>query len=282
VKRQRSNYKRDHNRAKTREEDSSLNPSTLLQSQAASSTGKVRTHNEDALFSLSTQVCLQAQHLTLGLYMIADGMGGHVDGERASSLAIQAASRVLLQKFFDPLTLEPPFPSGKSVETLLNQAMQAAQMAVLECVPGGGSTLTLALVLERQVYYAHVGDTRLYLYTHSGGLQALTRDHSVARRLVDLGQLNAAEAQVNPLRNSLFRALGQGEGFSADFGEVTIEAPAKLLLCSDGLWGTLPEDTLIKSLQAEPLPVDAAWKLVQTANAAGGADNISVIIVDIH
>ena len=282
MKRQRSNHKRDHNQAKTREEDSSLNPSTQLQSQAASSIGKVRTHNEDALFSLSTQVCLQAQQRALGLYMVADGMGGHVDGERASSLAIQAASRVLLQKFFDPLTLEPPFPSGKSVETLLNQAMQAAQMAVLEGVPGGGSTLTLALVLERQVYYAHVGDTRLYLYTHSSGLQALTRDHSVARRLVDLGQLNAAEAQVNPLRNSLFRALGQGEGFSADFGEVTIEAPAKLLLCSDGLWGTLPEDTLVKSLQAELLPVDAAWKLVQTANAAGGADNISVIIVDIH
>ena len=227
-------------------------------------------------------MCLQAQQRALGLYMVADGMGGHVDGERASSLAIQAASRVLLQKFFDPLTLEPLFPSGKSVEALLNQAMQAAQMAVLEGVPGGGSTLTLALVLERQVYYAHVGDTRLYLYTHSSGLQALTRDHSVARRLVDLGQLNAAEAQVNPLRNSLFRALGQGEGFSADFGEVTIEAPAKLLLCSDGLWGTLPEDTLVKSMRAEPLPVDAAWKLVQTANAAGGADNISVIIVDIH
>ena len=282
MKRQRTNHKRDHNRAKRSEKDLSLNPSTQLQSQAASSTGKVRTHNEDALFSLSTQVCLQAQQRALGLYMVADGMGGHVDGERASSLAIQAASRVLLQKFFDPLTLEPPFPSGKSVEALLNQAMQAAQMAVLEGVPGGGSTLTLALVLERQVYYAHVGDTRLYLYTHSGGIQALTRDHSVARRLVDLGQLNAAEAQVNPLRNSLFRALGQGEGFSADFGEVTIEAPAKLLLCSDGLWGTLPEDTLVKSMQAEPLPVDAAWKLVQTANAAGGADNISVIIVDIR
>ena len=282
MKRQRTNHKRDHNRAKTSEEGSALNPSTQLQSQAASSIGKVRTHNEDALFSLSTQVCLQAQYRALGLYMVADGMGGHVDGERASSLAIQAASRVLLQKFFDPLNLEPLFPSGKSVEALLNQAMQAAQMAVLEGVPGGGSTLTLALVLERQIYFAHVGDTRLYLYTQSGGLQALTRDHSVARRLVDLGQLNAAEAQVNPLRNSLFRALGQGEGFSADFGEVTIEAPAKLLLCSDGLWGTLPEDTLVKSLQAEPLPVDAAWKLVQTANAAGGADNISIIIVDIH
>lgn len=282
MKRQRSNHKRDHNRVKTSEEDSALNPSTQLQSQAASSIGKVRTHNEDALFSLSTQVCLQAQYRALGLYMVADGMGGHVDGERASSLAIQAASQVLLQKFFDPLTLEPSFPSGKSVEALLNQAMQAAQVAVLEGVPGGGSTLTLALVLERQIYFAHVGDTRLYLYTQSGGLQALTRDHSVARRLVDLGQLNAAEAQVNPLRNSLFRALGQGEGFSADFGLVTIEAPAKLLLCSDGLWGTLPEDTLVKSLQAEPLPVDAAWKLVQTANAAGGADNISVIIVDIH
>jgi protein phosphatase len=282
VKRQRSNHKRDHNRVKTSEEDSALNPSTQLQSQAASSIGKVRTHNEDALFSLSTQVCLQAQYRALGLYMVADGMGGHVDGERASSLAIQAASRVLLQKFLDPLTLELSFPSGKSIEALLNQAMQAAQMAVLEGVPGGGSTLTLALVLERQIYFAHVGDTRLYLYTQSGGLQALTRDHSVARRLVDLGQLNAAEAQVNPLRNSLFRALGQGEGFSADFGLVTIEAPAKLLLCSDGLWGTLPEDTLVKSLQAEPLPVDAAWKLVQTANAAGGADNISVIIVDIH
>jgi len=282
VKRKRSEYKKVNIQAKTGEKDLSLNPIAQFQSQAASSTGRVRAHNEDAFFALSTQVCLRAQQRALGLYMIADGMGGHVDGERASSLAVQAASRVLLQKFFDPLTLEPPFPSSKSVEALLNQAMQAAQMAVLEGVPGGGSTLTLALVLERQLYFAHVGDTRLYLYAQSGGLKVLTRDHSVARRLVDLGQLNAAEAQVNPLRNSLFRALGQGEGFSADFGEVTIEAPAKLLLCSDGLWGTLSEDTLVKSLQAEPLPVDAAWKLVQTANAAGGADNISVIIVDIH
>ena len=282
MKPKRSNHKRDDNRGKTSEENLSLNPSALLQSQAASSTGKVRTHNEDALFTLSTQVCLQAQQRALGLYMVADGMGGHVDGERASSLAIQAASRVLLQKFFDPLTLEPLFPSGKSVEALLNQAMQAAQMAVLEGVPGGGSTLTLVLVLERQLYFAHVGDTRLYLYAQSGGLKVLTRDHSVARRLVDLGQLNAAEAQVNPLRNSLFRALGQGEGFSADLGQVTIEAPSKLLLCSDGLWGTLPEETLVKSLQADPLPMDAAWKLVQAANAAGGADNISVVIVDIR
>jgi len=282
VKRQRSNHKRDHNRAKTSEEDLSLNPSTLLQSQSASSIGKVRPHNEDALLSLSTQVCLQAQQRALGLYMIADGMGGHVDGERASSLAIQVTSQVLLQRFFDPLILEQPSPSGKDIEALLNQAMQAAQMAVLERVPGGGSTLSVALVLERQLYFAHVGDTRIYLYTQDGGLQALTKDHSVARRLVDLGQINAAEAQVTPLRNSLFRALGQGEGFSADFGGRALEAPAKLLLCSDGLWGTLPEEALAESLRADPLPVDTAWKLVHAANAAGGADNISVIIVDIH
>ncbi|HAE85505.1 MAG TPA: protein phosphatase [Anaerolineaceae bacterium] len=282
MKRQRSNHKRDHNRAKTSEEDLSLNPSTLLQSQSASSIGKVRPHNEDALLSLSTQVCLQAQQRALGLYMIADGMGGHVDGERASSLAIQVTSQVLLQRFFDPLILEQPSPSGKDIEALLNQAMQAAQMAVLERVPGGGSTLSVALVLERQLYFAHVGDTRIYLYTQDGGLQALTKDHSVARRLVDLGQINAAEAQVTPLRNSLFRALGQGEGFSADFGGRALEAPAKLLLCSDGLWGTLPEEALAESLRADPLPVDTAWKLVHAANAAGGADNISVIIVDIH
>jgi serine/threonine protein phosphatase PrpC len=282
VKPKRNNHKRDNNRAKTSEEDLSSNPSAQLQAQAASSTGNVRTHNEDALFTLSTQVCLQAQQRALGLFMVADGMGGHVDGERASSLAIQVASQVLLQKFFDPLTFDQSFPSSKGVEALLNQAMQAAQEAVLEGVPGGGSTLTVALVLDRQLYFAHVGDTRLYLYTQSDGLQALTRDHSVARRLVDLGQINAAEAQVNPLRNSLFRALGQGEGFSADFGEVKLEAPAKLLLCSDGLWGTLPEEMLFKSLLADPLPVDVAWKLVQAANAAGGADNISVVIVDIR
>lgn len=282
MKRKRSEYKKVNIQAKTGEKDLSLNPIAQFQSQAASSTGRVRAHNEDAFFALSTQVCLRAQQRALGLYMIADGMGGHVDGERASSLAVQVASQVLLQRFFDPLILEQPSPSGKDIEALLNQAMQAAQKAVLECVPGGGSTLSLALVLERQLYFAHVGDTRIYLYTQDGGLQALTKDHSVARRLVDLGQINAAEAQVTPLRNSLFRALGQGEGFSADFGGRALEAPAKLLLCSDGLWGTLPEEALVESLRVDPLPVDAAWKLVHAANAAGGADNISVIIVDIH
>jgi len=263
------------------EEDNFQSRLPVLQSQAASSAGKVRTHNEDALFTMSTQVYLQAQRQALGLYMLADGMGGHVDGERASSLAVQTASQVLLRRFLEPITPDVMQPSDEGVNALLDQAMQAAQAAVLASVPGGGSTLTVALVLGRQLYFAHVGDTRLYFYPQSSQVQVLTKDHSVARRLVDLGQLNAAEAQVTPLRNRLFRALGQGEGFAADFGWVALEKPTRLLLCSDGLWSTLPEAQLLEALQQEPMPADAAWKLVQSANAAGGSDNISIILVNI-
>ena len=253
----------------------------VLQAQAASATGKVRRHNEDALFAMSTQVFLQGQQQTVGLYMIADGMGGHVDGERASSLAVQTAAQAILQSSLQPAGLMQPPTTPEEAEALLDQAMQAAQIEVLAQVPGGGSTLTVALVVGRQLYFAHVGDTRLYFCPQGGQVRVLTKDHSVARRLVDLGQLNAAEAQVTPLRNRLFRALGQGEGFTADFGWQALEEPARLLLCSDGLWGTLPEKALFEALQESPLPADATWKLVGGANAAGGSDNISVILVDI-
>jgi protein phosphatase len=188
---------------------------------------------------------------------------------------------VLLQSFLQAGKPEQQPTSPEQVEARLSQAMQAAQAAVLAHVPGGGSTLTVALMLSRQLYFAHVGDTRLYFCPRGGQVRVLTKDHSVARRLVDLGQLNAAEAQVTPLRNRLFRALGQGEGFTADFGWQALEKPTRLLRCSDGLWGTLPESVLIEALNADPLPADAAWPLVGAANDAGGSDNISVILVDI-
>ena len=109
----------------------------------------------------------------------------------------------------------------------------------------------------------------------------MTKDHTIVRRLIDLGQISAEEAQSNPLRNQLFRAVGQSEAFKADLGTRELDEACNLLLCSDGLWGLVPDELLLKTLE-KGLPARvAARTLVDAANKAGGTDNISVIIVNI-
>lgn len=240
----------------------------------AQSVGMQRTHNEDAIFAST----LTSQHedipLPVGLFMVADGMGGHRDGELASLFAIQAASDFLVPQLlnnFDPV----------QASDLLEKAVEAAQQVVVEKVSGGGSTFTAALVAQDRLTYAHVGDSRLYLIHPDGTFDLLTRDHSLVKRLVDLGQISPAEAAVHPHRNVLFRALGQTEAFKVDGDSVELPKPCLLMLCSDGLWGQVDQTEMLAILSRHKFDVDACDDLVQAANDNGGSDNISVILVKI-
>ena len=253
----------------------------IMQSQVSQSVGKVRNHNEDAVFSVIHEIPSPVKRQTFGLFMIADGMGGHLDGEVASSLAVKIASNHLLTYLYEPLCLgHPPF-TDEEIEAELDHAMHAAQEAVVTQVAGGGTTLTLALVLNCMLYFAHVGDSRLYLMTGNGPLQVLTKDHSLVRRLVDLGQISQQEAASHPQRNVLFRAVGQVEGFKADLGHLELTAKSSLLLCSDGLWGLVNEAAITSKLEKTRRSEGIAQELINAANHAGGTDNISVIIVTI-
>jgi len=253
----------------------------LIQSHAEVSAGKVRKQNEDSVFCLNTLSLAPDLKAAFGLFIVADGMGGHDNGELASSLAVQAVSSSLQQQLFTPMQQGHKVPGAEEVEQAVRAAAQAAQEAVLHGAPGGGTTLSAAVVINNLLCFAHVGDSRIYLYSQKTGLQALTKDHTIVRRLVDLGQISAKDAQSNPLRNQLYRAVGQSEAFRADLGIRELDAACTLLLCSDGLWGLVSEEFLLKTLEKGQSAQASARALVDAANKAGGTDNISVIFVEI-
>lgn len=144
---------------------------------------------------------------------------------------------------------------------------------------GGGTTLTAALIFGDQLTITHVGDSRAYFIDPLGKIKLLTRDHSLVKRLEEVGQLSAEQAQNDPRRNVLYRAVGQGEPFDPDIASLQICQGCQLLICSDGLWGVIPDDDLSTMINSSMEPQYVCQALVQAANQAGGPDNISVIIV---
>jgi protein phosphatase len=134
-------------------------------------------------------------------------------------------------------------------------------------------------VFGDQLTIAHVGDSRAYTIKPDGRMEALTRDHSLVKRLEELGQLTAEEAAVHPQRNVLYRALGQGEPFDAEVTTSPLPKSGYLLICSDGLWGVISNDTIFNLISIAPSPAAACQFLVTAANTAGGPDNISAILI---
>lgn len=248
---------------------------------SAQSVGKTRTHMEDSALAFTMELFLPERPVTLGIYMVADGMGGHDNGEIASKIAIQISVDSLQKFLIDPLLCGELLPSHQEVINILEDAFTRAQEQVLRTVSGGGTTLTLAVLLEKHLYFGHIGDSRLYFRSSHADLQPLTQDHSLVRRLVDLGQISEVEALHHPQRNVLFRALGQTEGFKADLGHLDLVEPSQLLICTDGLWGLAEEEELLRVIKSEPVGGDVAKQLCELANTAGGTDNISVIFVEI-
>ena len=248
-------------------------PITIL-AGLAQSVGKTRDHMEDAAISLVVQQGFRDQERRAGLFVVADGMGGHYNGEMASSIAVQNfVESVNLLSFLDSESISDDF----LVERMEN-AVKKAQEAVLENVNGGGSTLTAALLLDRELVLRMLGfsctDRQLECLN-------LTRDHSLVQRLVDLGQISSAEAEVHPQKNVLYRALGQTDGFRVDVGQKELSKPTHLLLCSDGLWGLVNESKIVEIARASSSVEKRAQDLCDLANEAGGSDNISVIVVDV-
>jgi serine/threonine protein phosphatase PrpC len=242
------------------------------------SIGKQREHNEDCLFALSLAIGCETSSFPLGLFIIADGMGGHQYGEVASSTAVQTLAGYLL-KHFQPYLVNPSESMNVSIQDLMRSAINEAQQAVTQAAPGSGTTLTAALVLGQQMTIGHVGDSRAYAIQPYGEGEALTRDHSLVKRLEELGQISSEEAAVHPQRNVLYRALGQGEVLEPDIFTASFPQPGYLLLCSDGLWNVLPASNLFNLVVTAKDLQSACQELVTAANEAGGPDNISVIVV---
>ncbi|MDP1715851.1 MAG: protein phosphatase 2C domain-containing protein [Anaerolineales bacterium] len=242
------------------------------------SVGKQREHNEDSVLALTSTISGSAENVPFGLYIVADGMGGHQFGEVASNAAIRIMGGNITKKFHSYLYNLPTQNLQVSLQEVMEASIMEAHQYVQREAPGSGTTLTAALVLGQQMTIAHVGDSRAYAIHQDGSIEPITRDHSLVKRLEELGHLNKYEAENFPHRNVLIRALGQGESLEADIFTVPFPNSGYLMICSDGLWGVISEDDIIRIVTQAPSLHRACRNLVEAANAAGGPDNISVIL----
>lgn len=256
------------------------------QSDAGLQRGGAGEANQDSLGILH----LLAQNAygapSIGLYIVADGIGGAQAG--------QEASRRVVQSLLDELNVELVMPLWKGLERTTEQIRAALHKAIANAntqliewttlkALQSGTTLTLALVVEQTAFIANVGDSRTYL-ARNGTLHQITRDHSVIAHLVANGAVTPDDSYNHPQRNLILKSLGDASGYDVDlFPEeddaLELHPGDRLLLCSDGLWEMVRDPELERVLDEIKDPQAAAAELVQLANLAGGMDNITAIVV---
>lgn len=242
------------------------------------SVGKQREHNEDSVLALTATLAGSAESIPFGIYIVADGMGGHQFGEVASNAAVRIIGGNIMKKFHSYFFNLPTQNLQESLQELMESSINEAHQYVQREAPGSGTTVTAALVLGQQVTIAHVGDSRAYSIFPDGRIDPITRDHSLVKRLEELGHLSKDEAANFPHRNVLIRALGQGEALEADIFTVPFPQTGYLMICSDGLWGVVNEKDLFHAITDTPNLQRACQNMVEAANIAGGPDNITVIL----
>ncbi|HEY6286160.1 MAG TPA: protein phosphatase 2C domain-containing protein, partial [Ktedonobacteraceae bacterium] len=235
--------------------------------------------NEDSLFAMQGAGTYNALPQEFGLFVVADGMGGHANGQNASRMAIQTIIDYILPKISENKQME-----DEAFAKLLRDGVQCANQAVhqrnLEERADMGTTMTAALVFGSTAYIANVGDSRTYLYREPGGLTKITHDHSVVASLVEAGIIKPDDIYTHPKRNQIYRSLGEKPVVEVDSFIVSLKAGDKLLLCSDGLWDMVRDPEIQRLMSAPtPDPSKTGQKLIQAALDGGGEDNVSVIVV---
>jgi protein phosphatase len=224
---------------------------------AKSDIGRARERNEDSLL------------IKAPLYAVADGMGGHRGGNVASAMALETLEEV----------------GAGSQPGALIEMVKLANGRVLERgeaerdLHGMGTTLTALLADDAKAHLVHIGDSRAYLL-RDGVFRQLTRDHTLVQRMVDEGRLTREEADHHPQRSILTRALGVDAEAEPDPLTLDLQSGDRLLLCTDGLTGMVEEDRIRQLLEEEPDPQRACDRLIDEANAEGGEDNITVIVLN--
>ncbi|HET8841847.1 MAG TPA: protein phosphatase 2C domain-containing protein [Ktedonobacteraceae bacterium] len=236
--------------------------------------------NEDSLLALQNTRMLRGTPCPVGLFVIADGMGGHQNGQEASRLVIQSLSKTIVPSIIYG-------PTDDNYAELLAEGVHHANLAVYqrnrEEKADMGTTIAAALVVNTTAYIANVGDSRAYLYRASSGLSQVTRDHSTVARLVENGLIQPEDVYTHPRRNEIYRSLGRHPSEDIDKFTLALQPEDILLLCSDGLWEMVRDREIQRVIEAnliQPMQIGAA--LVQAALDGGGQDNVSVVVVYIQ
>lgn len=241
--------------------------------------GQIRSVNQDSFYTFVTSLPRETGDVPCGLFVVADGMGGHEGGEIASRLAVGAVAHHVLQHLVVP-ALDDGDPAD--LQAVITSAVERANHDIWDYAQQHrsdmGTTCTAVLLLGSSLYIGHVGDSRAYILDPRA-LRCLTSDHSAVGRLIELGQLTQADARTHPSRSQLYRTVGQTRDVHVDYYYQRIGDASHLLLASDGLWGMLEDAELARTLRSATWPHDACQTLVRQANAAGGEDNITAIVV---
>ena len=229
-------------------------------------TGITRDMNQDYYFSSDSPVGNLPN-----LYIVADGMGGHKAGDYASRYTIERiVASVMRSGLQEPVAILKG-AIRKANELLVDESKED------EAKRGMGTTVVIATIMEDKMIVANVGDSRLYVVGSS--MRQVTRDHSLVNEMVRLGEINVAEARIHPDKNIITRAIGASTTVEADFFEVDIEKNSQILMCTDGLTNMVRDEEIFRIMNGDETLEEKAEILVRTANANGGRDNITVMII---
>ena len=241
--------------------------------------GVARTLNEDSLFTLQFSKYLESVPIPLGIYVVADGMGGHAAGEVASGTIVNTIAKKAFSESVISLGQVAAEERQKWIESVIQDANKIVFDMGRKTGSDMGSTVVVAVLDGNAVHIGHVGDSRAYLI-NAQGIRALTTDHSLVERLIATNQISREEARLHPQRNVIYRTLGDKSTLEVDTATHTLDVDDCLLLCSDGLNGMVDDDTIQQIvLEWNSSPQDACDRLIEAANAAGGDDNVSVVLV---
>lgn len=241
-----------------------------MQIYGNSDKGKVRDNNEDAF-------AYESLSPTAYFAVVCDGMGGANAGNVASEYAVRVIKEYLLRSYRMGM-------SSVQIENIMRSAVYSANTAVYEAADkdeslrGMGTTVVLLLVDGTTGYVLHIGDSRAYCYS-SGSLSQLTVDHSVVQNMIDSGEITPDEAKIHPSKNIITRALGVANEVHSDLDFIDLNAGDVMLLCSDGLSNYVSPEEISRIL--ESFDQDVASRLIDKANAGGGGDNITAVVIKI-
>ncbi len=250
-----------------------------LSGSARTNTGKVRENNEDHVHLWSKN------HLVLAI--VADGMGGAVAGEEASRIAVETIHHELIDaeeqtELYDSMSADVLSERLRgSIRDANNSIMQRTQEHPE--MRGMGTTVTMALVRNTYAIIGHVGDSRAYVVdSHDGSISQITSDHSFVEAMVAAGHITRAEAEDHPMRNVLYRALGQSEEVDVDVYHSYLRVGDRLVLCSDGLTLHVKPSEIASIALSADRPDEVSQRLVDLANERGGRDNVTVVVISVE
>lgn len=239
-----------------------------MKAYAVTDIGLVRTNNQDYAFAQTERVGNFPN-----LFVVADGMGGHKAGDLASRIATETVVETIQEK------------SGSNTIQVMVNAVQAANEHVLEKAresedySGMGTTIVLATIMERMLYVANVGDSRLYVI-NGNEIEQITRDHSLVEEMVVNGQIARSEARTHEKKNIITRAVGGSEKLMADYFDVRLREGDRVLMCTDGLSNMLDDEEIRNIVTQEKDIQDAAEHLIRAAKLQGGKDNIGIVLIE--